>query len=79
MLTQRSAKFWMKLINAQRTFKKPFKNCLDPPAPLRNGGELIKLSSSPFLRRIEGDLLESLTVERQQPCNKLRAICIFIL
>jgi hypothetical protein len=30
---------------------------IDPPQPpLRKGGESIKLSSSPFLRGIEGDL-----------------------
>jgi hypothetical protein len=31
-----------------------------PPAPLKKGGEL---NSSPFLRGIEGDLLELLTAE----------------
>ncbi len=44
--------------------KKPFKNFPDPPQPtLRKGGESIKLSSSPFLRGIEGDLLGILTAE----------------
>jgi hypothetical protein len=39
-------------------------NCLDPSQPpLRKGGESIKLSSSPFLRGIEGDLLDLLTAE----------------
>ena len=39
-------------------------NYLDPPQPpLQKGGELIKLSSSPFSRGIEGDLLEFLTVD----------------
>jgi hypothetical protein len=40
--------------------------CLDPPQPpLRKGGEYhtYLFSSSPFLRGIEGDLLEFLTLE----------------
>jgi hypothetical protein len=41
--------------------KKPFKDCLDPPpAPLKKGGEF---EFFPFLRGIEGDLLELLTAE----------------
>jgi hypothetical protein len=32
------------------------------PAPLVKGGELIKFSSSPFVRRIEGDLFKALTI-----------------
>jgi hypothetical protein len=34
-----------------------------PPAPLVKGGELIKFSSSPFSRGIEGDLLDILNGE----------------
>ncbi|MEY3304789.1 MAG: hypothetical protein RLZZ139_3162 [Cyanobacteriota bacterium] len=40
---------------------KSFKNCLDPPQPpLKRGANL---NSSPFLRGIEGDLLELLIAE----------------